>query len=111
MSLLAPGLSSGPIAPKTAKRRTLNLVLVNRVIFQLGSPKTAFVPKLVVEIDGIIQPCTSYHVKRTTTGILWTLYVPDTHPQVGQPDEDILYCGEPAKLRFVYSESTPKVSG
>lgn len=116
IDLLAEESAKGPLtvtptAPKTAKRRTLDLVMVNQVIRDLESPKTSFIPKLVVELDGVLQYHTSYHVKPTSAGALWTLYVPDTHPQVGQPDEDILYCGQPAKLRFVYSESKPQTSG
>ncbi len=100
IDLLAEESAKGPltvtlIAPKTAKRRTLEWN----------------VPTAGITLDDIPQLHEGFSLARTIESTLWTLYVPATHPQVGQPDEDILYQGYPAKLRFVYSESKPQTSG
>lgn len=100
IDLLAEESAKGPltvtlIAPKTAKRRTLEWN----------------VPTAGITLDDTPQLHEGFSLARTIESTLWTLYVPDTHPQVGQPDEDIFYQGYPAKLRFVYSESKPQTSG
>lgn len=97
IDLLAEESAKGPltvtlIAPKTAKRRTLEWN----------------VPTAGITLDDTPQLHEGFSLARTIESTLWTLYVPDTHPQVGQPDEDIFYQGYPAKLRFVYSESKPQ---